>query len=111
MSQPIVELMGLVNQLFSVSYITEPVMLYQLVSIALATPVDQLFDKGQLMRTELKDIEKLTDIFFREDFNFMRFVKSDSLSDLELDHALDYIQGYYQKPTESKPSKVHNERI
>ena len=74
--------MGLVNQLFSVSYITEPVMLYQLVSFALDTPIDQLVARGQQMRAELKDIELLRDIFFKSDYSFLRFVKSPDLSDI-----------------------------
>lgn len=39
-SHPIVDLMGLVNQLFAVSYITQPTMMYQLVCISLNMKIE-----------------------------------------------------------------------
>lgn len=56
--------MCLVNQLYCVSFITEPAMLYQLISVSLQTKIDTLF---KLKHDDLRKaigIENLQDIFF-----------------------------------------------
>ena len=94
----IVELMALVNQLFAVSFITEPLMMYQLVSIGLDLKMNALLGQGQLLRSKLNELEKLRDVLYCENFNFMRFVKGSrsKLSNVPVNDAIEILHGYFK---------------
>lgn len=100
MDQPIVELMGLVNQLYAMSYIAEPTMLYQLVAIALDKPMSELYAKKAALREDLVHIELLNNIFFVEGFKYFSFAKprDPNLDLVTLDQAFDLLQGCFYPP-------------
>lgn len=90
--QPMVEFLILINQLFSVTYITQPAMLFKLVAVSLDKPLSELAaDKN--LRSTLKSIEKLRHIFFVSKFNFIRFEETTkkALKNIPLESALDHL--------------------
>lgn len=109
LTHPITELMGLINQLFGVTYISEPTMLYWLVSMAIDQPLDVLTNVD-LLRPLLKDIEKLRHIFFCERWKFIQFTKAKTpmLHEMELDDALLLMQQYFQCDTVGKKKQRFN---
>lgn len=100
MHHSVVELMGLINQLFSLTYFTEPAMLYQLIAVSLGEALPAFIErKKKEISSKLSRIEDLRDIFFCERFNFLRFVKTPEpgLRHLGLERVLDYLHAFTQE--------------
>lgn len=95
---PIMELMSMINQLFSVTYMTEPTMLFKLVAVSLDTTVHKLgTDKN--LRTVIREIERLTHVFFVSKFNFIKFeLAPRDLRQIPIDTALDYLLCFLSSP-------------
>lgn len=109
---PMIEVIDLMNQLFSVSYFTEPAMLYHLVAISLNLELPALtkMNKRELLK-RLNPIENLRDIFFVGRFNFLRFMPTPivGLQQLTLDRALDYLHAFIQEGQQKAGSPLSKE--
>lgn len=97
-SHPMVELMAMINQLYGLSYITDPLMLFQLVSISLDTPMPSLLSQGRKLRDTVVNLESLRHIFFTDKFHFLKFQKSkdSNMNMVPINVAFNYLQSYFQ---------------